>query len=459
MTVIAPQAGRQTEFLQNSADICIFGGAAGGGKSWALLLEPLRHVGNPAFRACVFRRNFPQIVQPGGLWETSEEIYPLAGATGNRQKMTWTFPSGATITFGHLNREADKFNWQGSELAFIGFDELTHFSEGQFLYLLSRNRSLSGVKPYVRATCNPDADSWVLKWIQPWIDKENGYPVDDMAGKSFYYTYQQNNLQFKDRPFKDAKTLCFIPARIYDNPKLLEADPDYLKNLLALDHVERMRLLDGNWMIRAEGGQIFNRGLFNVVDPIDVPMGGISIRYWDLASTAVSHKNKDPDYTCGILMKKVGSTYYVTDTKRFRENPGRTDNILLETTRNDLEMSYLTKTYYFVGIEIEPGSSGKREFARMLHLLQTVVSASLNVQGRRPSGDKVTRAKPFASVTQTGDVYVARRDWTQSYLNEMHNFPMGSHDDILDSSVGCHRELAGYESSYSVLMARSYSYR
>lgn len=460
MQKIAPQVGPQTEFLQSSADIAIYGGAAGGGKTWALLLEPLRHIENPDFRGIIFRRNYPQVVQQGGLWDKASEIYPYAGGEGNQHKMLWKFPSGAVVAFGHLNREADKHNHQGAEYAFIGFDELTHFTESQYLYLLSRNRSLSGVKPYVRATCNPDADSWVLNWIKWWIDPDAGYPVERRAGRVRYYTYQQNNLTLFPSPVKDSKSLVFIPSTIYDNRKLLAADPDYLKNLLALDHVERMRLLEGNWMIRSEGGQIFNRGSFNVVEPIDVPVGGIAIRYWDLASTAVSHKNKDPDYTAGGLMKRVGNTYYVTDVKRFRENPGRTDNLIIETTSNDLEMSYITKTYYMVGIEIEPGSSGKREFARMVHLLQNSVSASLNIQGRRPSGDKVTRAKPFASVAQVGDIYVARREWTQTYLNEMHNFPMGAHDDLVDVSTGAHLELAEYQSTYSQLMtARSYSYK
>ena len=161
-----PQKGKQEKFLACSADICIYGGAAGGGKSYALLLEPLRHIGNKQFAAVTFRRTNPQILSPGGLWSESFNIYSLLGATPKLSpKPMWVFPSGATITFSHLEMESTKYDWQGSQIPLIMFDELTHFSESVFFYMLSRNRSMCGVKPYIRATCNPDADSWVANFI------------------------------------------------------------------------------------------------------------------------------------------------------------------------------------------------------------------------------------------------------------------------------------------------------
>src|SRR5690606_2742766 len=163
--IIAPQPGPQTAFLSTSADIAIYGGAAGGGKSWALLLEPLRHIHNPKFGGVIFRRESKQVTNEGGLWDESEKIYPLVGAKPRVGDLQWVFPSGCCLTFAHLQHETDKLSWQGSQIAFIGFDELTHFTRTQFFYMLSRNRSLCGVAPYIRATTNPDADSWVAEFI------------------------------------------------------------------------------------------------------------------------------------------------------------------------------------------------------------------------------------------------------------------------------------------------------
>ena len=92
----------------------------------------------------------------------------------------WRFLSGAKVTFAHMLYEKDKYSWQGSQICFLGFDELCHFSENQFFYMLSRNRSVCGVKPYVRATCNPDVDSWVANFISWWIDQETGYPIPEV---------------------------------------------------------------------------------------------------------------------------------------------------------------------------------------------------------------------------------------------------------------------------------------
>ena len=167
---IKPQPGKQEEFIKTRADIAVYGGGAGGGKTWALLLDPLRNVRNPAFAGVVFRRTYPQIKNEGGLWDESFSLYQLLGAKPKETNVEWTFPSGATIRFAHMALERNKYDWQGSQIPFIAFDELTHFTESQFFYMLSRSRSMSGVNPYLRATCNPDAGSWVKKFLAPWVD-------------------------------------------------------------------------------------------------------------------------------------------------------------------------------------------------------------------------------------------------------------------------------------------------
>src|SRR5262249_1558747 len=157
--------GPQTAFLRTSADIAIYGGAAGGGKTWALLLEPLRHINNPEFGGVTFRRTSPQIRNQGGLWDESAKLYPLLKADPRQTYLEWGFPSGAKLRFAHLQYETDVADWQGAQIPFIGWDQLEHFTEQQFFYMFSRNRSTCGVRPYQRATVNPDADSWVAKLI------------------------------------------------------------------------------------------------------------------------------------------------------------------------------------------------------------------------------------------------------------------------------------------------------
>src|SRR5216684_3798947 len=177
---ISAQPGPQTEFLRTPADICIYGGAAGGGKTVGLILEPLRHVGRVAnFTAVFFRRTTPQITNPGALWDESLNFYPRVGGTPHLGVREWRWPRAGKIKFSHLQFETTVYDWQGAQITLICFDELTHFTAHQFFYMVSRNRSTCGVRPYIRATCNPDADSWVADFLAWWIEPETGFPIPE----------------------------------------------------------------------------------------------------------------------------------------------------------------------------------------------------------------------------------------------------------------------------------------
>ena len=174
-TTISAQRGPQTDFLRTAADICIYGGAAGGGKTVGLIMEPLRCVSRvPGFTAVFFRRTTPQITNPGGLWDESLNFYPRFGGTPYLRALEWRWPRAGKIKFSHLQFDTTVFDWQGAQITLICFDELTHFTARQFFYMVSRNRSTCGVRPYIRATCNPDADSWVAEFLAWWIDQETG---------------------------------------------------------------------------------------------------------------------------------------------------------------------------------------------------------------------------------------------------------------------------------------------
>jgi len=278
---IRPQDGFQWNFLSSPADIVIGGGAAGAGKTHALLMESLRHTSNPGFGGAIFRKTYPQIMAPGGLWDNSMKLYPIAHGKPYESFYEWKFKSGSRIKFSHLEYEKNVLDWQGSQVSFIGFDELTHFSEYSFLYLLSRNRSTCGIKPYVRATCNPDPDSWVADFIAWWIDQDTGFPIKERAGKLRYfvkdadsYVWGDSKKEVLDRiphlvnVLKESdsainvndlvKSVTFIPGNIYENKELLRADPGYLGNLMAQDEATQQQLLHGNWKIRLDGTDLIN---------------------------------------------------------------------------------------------------------------------------------------------------------------------------------------------------------
>lgn len=281
---IEPQEGYQYDVLSSPADIVIGGGAAGVGKTFSLLIEPLRHAHNPNFGAVIFRRTSPMIRAEGGLWDSSSKLYSLLeGAEPKESRLEWVFDSGSKLKFSHLEYEKNKYDWQGSEIAFIGFDELTHFSKSMFFYLLSRNRSTCGVKPYVRATCNPDPDSWVAEIIDWWIDKD-GYPIQERLGKLRYFMRDNDNYIWGDtkaeviekgwhvleemvtksglNPETFIKSITFIGGSIYDNKKLLETDPGYLGNLMAQSEEEKSRLLRGNWKVLKSDNDLYDYNKF-----------------------------------------------------------------------------------------------------------------------------------------------------------------------------------------------------
>lgn len=271
---LRPQAGPQEAFARCSADFAVYGGAAGGGKSWALLFEPLHHVANPGFGATIFRRTYPQVTAQGGLWDESRALYPLLGGRPSAADLSWEFPSGARVKFAHLQHEDTVLNYQGSQIPLIGFDELTHFTEYQVTYMFSRNRSGCGVRPYIRGSTNPDAASWVARWVDWYVDPTTGLPIPERAGRVRWFVRDGDALRWADAradlereyPGKTPRSFTFIPSTLEDNRIFAAKDPDYRANLEALPRVERERLLRGNWLIsNAEGewpADYFGRHLY-----------------------------------------------------------------------------------------------------------------------------------------------------------------------------------------------------
>src|SRR6056297_562027 len=275
--IIRPQEGFQMKYVASSADIVIGGGAAGCGKTHAALIKPLRHVLNvKGYDPVFFRKTYSQIKNTGGLWDASTQLYPHLYAKPIEGAAKWKFENGNKISFSHLQHEKNKYDHQGAEYPLIVFDELTHFSETQFFYLLSRNRSTCGVKPQTIATCNPDPDSFVARLIEWWIDQETGFPIPERSGVKRYFMKDddvfiwgdsKDEVKSQARYFFDnidptthdhyVKSLTFVPGLIHDNKKLLEVNPQYLANLMAQNEETKARLLHGNWKLRSDDSSLF----------------------------------------------------------------------------------------------------------------------------------------------------------------------------------------------------------
>ncbi len=432
-TIIRPQAGPQTAFLASPADIAIYGGSAGGGKTWALLMEPLRHVANPQFGAVFFRRSTVQVRNEGGLWDESEKLYPSIGAVPKEQVLQWNFPAGASVSFAHLEHDKTVLNWQGSQIPLICFDELTHFSAKQFWYMVSRNRSMCGVRPYIRATCNPDADSWVAEFISWWINQDSGLPIPERAGKLRWFVRIGDAIVWADDPAElsdyinpldgepiPPKSVTFVPAKLTDNAALMAADPGYLANLMALPTVERERLLGGNWKIRPAAGLLFRRGWCEVVDAI--PAGARWMRGWDLGATPKTESN-DPDWTAGTKIGKLpDGRYIVAHHCRDRQSPSGVERLIKNTAEADGKDTQIS-------LPQDPGQAGKSQVTNLTKML-----AGFTVRATPESGDKITRFSPFSAQAEAGNVLILRGPWNEAWFSSLEGFPEATHDDDADST-------------------------
>ena len=344
--VIRAQPGPQERALASPADVVIFGGGAGGGKSWGLLLSVAQHAHVPEFAAEIFRRTYPELTMTGGLWPESARLFRYLRGEPNEGSLRWAFPSGATAKFSHMQHAKDRYNWDGAQVPMIGWDQLESFEEEQFWYLLSRNRNPrgGGLRPWVFATCNPvPADDpvggWLHRLVQWWLDAATGTAIPARSGAPRWVVRDGDALDWADDPAAlrarhgaeaEPKSFTFIESRLEDNPALAAADPGYRASLMLLPLVERERLLGRNWNSRPTAGRLFNRAWFPLADA--APVDARRVRYWDKAGT-----EGGGDWSAGVRLARAddGGAYYVEDVVRGRWSAHGRNRVIRQVAEAD----------------------------------------------------------------------------------------------------------------------------
>jgi len=392
--IFRPNEGPQTDFLASPERDVLYGGAAGGGKSYALLADLIRYAHLPDHRALLIRRTLDELTE---LIDKSKQLYPKAfpGAVFKESKSMWVFPSGATAWFSYLDRDKDVTRYQGQAFNWIGIDEITHYpTPFVWEYLRSRLRTTNPeIKPYMRCTANPGGVGgwWVKKmYIDPSPPYESFAACDIDSGE--VYKWPPSHEKAGQALFQRK----FIPARLTDNPYLMQ-DGQYEAMLRSLPEVERKRLLDGDWEV-AEGAAFpeFSRGL-HVMQPFEIPIGWQRFRsadYGYASPSCVLWGTVDFDGNIYIYRELYGEGY----------TGERLARLILEMERTDppMAMSILdTSCWNKTGLGPSIAETMIRNGVRWLPADRDRISGKVEVHRRLAISEKTAepKLKIFATCT------------------------------------------------------------
>lgn len=431
---------KQQVFLTLSCREAMYGGAAGGGKSDAVLMAALQYVDVPGYSALILRRTWPDLNAPGAILDRARTW--LAGTDAQQKDggRLWVFPSGAKLSFGYMQRDQDKYKFQSAEYQFIGFDELTHFEESPYLYLFSRLRR----PDLVCLNCSNAVRKYPTGWahtgrsagercnnIFPDPKVIEQYPASDRDGMTIFdiplrmrsatnpggIGNEWVKQRFVDPDTREADSV-FVPARLNDNPSL---DRDsYRESLSHLSVVDRERLENGDWEV-AESGEFFQRGYWKFRDQLTNDPKAERVRFWDMAGT-----EGGGDYTATCLLARLpDGTWEIEDIWRGQIAGAKQESLVLQYAQMD-------GRHVPIRMEQEPGSAGKN----LIDHYQRRVLYGYNFDGERSTGSKTDRAYPVKVAAEKGHIAIVPNQFTRDFLNETDAFPMGPNDDMVDALSG-----------------------
>ncbi len=417
---------------------------------------------DPNFEGVMFRRTTKPLSAAGGLFSEAKKLYRQLGIDVREQAMEIDFygvggskndKKGGNLKFTHLEHEKDaEGNHQGLQYSFVGFDELTHFTQGQFLYLIGRMRSEADSDSFCLATTNPDYNSWVYNWVS-WYLKDGIFDEDKLGviryflivddAPVFANTEEELAEAYPDmcyiyNPVEDKEeyvppmTFCFIGGTIFDNPALIRQNPKYLSALKAQTEINRRRLLDGDWHAVPEGSQYFERKWLNKLEKR--PEGCVAVRAWDTASEEPSDKNRQPDWTASVKMlkNKEGDIIIVGDYEedsfdeklqsygRYRLRSGARDRAILRQHQYD-GLRDCTMI-----LAVDPASAGKFQYREQ--------SKNFSAEGILVKPDpmpnnksKLLKFEPFSTACANGLVYIVESSFPnkqtlENFYKELEQF-------------------------------------
>lgn len=417
-----PNSPPQEEFLAYGGFEGLYGGSAGGGKSEALLADALYGIEHPSYRAILFRRTFPELKK--SLIDRAHDLYPAVGGVYNGADHVWTFrPTGAQIGFSHIQHEGDETRFDSAEFQYVGFDELTHFTRQQYIFLLSRLRSSKGIRPRIRGATNPGGvgHQWVFDRWRAWLDPRPEYEGPRArSGQPLWFVGGDDAVpdgRAVARGTRASLARTFVRARAEDNPAI---DPQYLAQLSMLDRVTRAYKMAGDWLVKPGKGLYFHRDHWALLEELPPRAAWRkAVRAWDFAATPGGG-----DWTVGVLLIHCPTAirpWIVADVVRLQGSPGVVKARVLATAQSDGKG-------VTVCVPQDPGQAGVDQAESYVAML-----SGFTVCSRRPSKNKVLRASPASSQHEHRQFAMLRADWNLGFTNELHEFPEDSCDDQVDA--------------------------
>lgn len=452
----------------SKARFIVYGGAAGGGKSWLQAWRAAKYVHVPNYSAIIFRRTFPMLEGGGSLLEETHGFYPDLGGKFNRVRFSWEFENRARVELKHLQHEKDAFAHKSKQYDFIGLDEASDFEGSQIFFLMSRLRSIVNVPKVVLATTNPDPDC-ALRSMISWYIGDDGYPILERGGVVRYWVRVQDEivwaatpdelLKYVDNDPHSVMSFTFIPARITDNQILMSKDPGYMANLKSMNPVERDRYLGGNWDRRLAAGDFFQKSTFKVWGATELQRALLSqdgrpgeiaqsIRFWDLASTPVlgdlvpglqrseGFKARDPsvdnpDWSVSVKLDRVrNGRVIVSDVTFHRDTPGAIHALQERTAIQDGPRTT-------IGIFADPGQAGEDQAERVARALRKHAPVEIF-----DTMKKEWHAREASRAAFRGELYYLEGPWNNQFFNQLEQFPAPSaKDDAVMALSGAYRYL------------------
>jgi len=388
-------------------------------------------------RALLLRRSFVDLTRY--IIPRSQVLYPQAGGVWRASTRRWHFPSGATIELGACDNAENIHRFAGAAYNWIGFDELTHFTLGQYLFLLSRLRSAAGLPTYYRSASNPGGPGhdWVLARFAPWLrgngkDPDYDGPSGEECKPLFFYQNKEGEDLVVPKGTRLARGRSFIPATVHDNPFL--ANSEYLANMNAMSLIDRLRIMHGDWLVKPAAGAFFKKKWFENKFVRERQLNAVvRLRYWDLAGTEEARAKEGTAWTAGVLLSGEVVEWgadgtpivrvCVEDVKRGQWHPLGVLKAIDEALEQDQARDPDCYTY----IERDPGQAGKFQ-----SWFTTARAATLGHALRMvpPQGSKLTRARTPSAHVEQGLVTIFEAKWNKIFLEELEGFPEGLKDQV-----------------------------